>query len=142
MKAYQITLFIFFFNMMVAMYSQVPIFGSYGYENLTVTEGVMVYGLDNRSNVTSVSLAYDSEFLNVTSGFEGYSPTDRGDIGMLEGIVMVFEAFANATVLLPFFLENLGVPTLLRLPLTAGSWFAYIVGLVQFLLGSGWETMK
>jgi hypothetical protein len=142
MQAYKIALGLFMFNWIFCMFSAVPFWGS-AYDlgsPISLTEGVYTYEI-NTTNETFAP-GYFEEVLNITTDFVNYQPTDIANIGLLEAVLMVISAFAKSTALLPLFMSELGIPLLLNLPITAGVWFTYGWGLLQFVRGMGDKSMR
>lgn len=141
MKAYTIAMFLFLMNLSFAMFSGTGILGSAYADSVAVSEGVYNYTL-NATNA-SPALGYDEEMIGYADQFQDYEPTDLESAGGLLGaIIMVITAIANSTALLPFFLNNLGMPDLFNAILTGGCWFCYGYGILQFVTNRADKTMR
>lgn len=114
MKFYQIALFIFVFNASVSVLNSANVFGAY------IT--------DDPQWMQNLNTKFDT---NST-----YSINPEAVFGdFILGLRILIEALGNATILLPFFLSQLGVPAELNTVLTAGTWLTYAVALAQFFSG-------
>lgn len=146
MQAYKIALYLFLFNYALCFFSGVQFFGSAYTTPPTIEEGVYSYGVNDSafgglSNETFVP-GHDPALLNITQDFIDYQPNDLTNIGLLGAIALAINALANSTALLPLFLAELGIPTILNLMITGGCWFAYGWGVLQFVRGVGDRTIR
>jgi len=144
MQAYKIAMFLLAVNWMFALFSAgTPLFGSLFETPVNVVEGVYTYEIKAPPANESLVPGYDESLVqNSTAGFTDYQPTDVTGPGLIEGILMVFTAFMHATALLPFFLNQLGVPGSINVMVTGGCWLVYGFGIVQFVRGVGSKTME
>ena len=110
MKIYQIAMFVFAFNASLSILNSMNIFGTYIPHN----QGLLSYNYSD----------YNSQ-IGITDYLAFFT----------KGFSIFIEAILNSTVLLPFFLSQLGVPPALNVVITAGTWLVYGIGLVQFLSG-------
>jgi|Deesub1362B_J571_1020462.scaffolds.fasta_scaffold00704_6 hypothetical protein len=116
MKFYEIALFVFLFNLSLGILNSHALFGGgYIQHDTKWQEDVQIRGGD------------------IQSSYEINPSMIFGDF--IAGLQLFFIAIANATVLLPFFLSQLGVPLSLNGTITAGTWFTYVVGIAQFISG-------
>lgn len=143
MKAYTIAMFLFLMNLTFAMFSGSSFLGGAYPGAVTVPEGVYNYTLDP-TNTTNASpaLGYDEGVLSYADQFQDYQPTDIDTGGVLGAILMVISAIANSTALLPFFLNNLGMPPEFNALLTGGCWFCYGYGILQFVTNRQDRSMR
>lgn len=117
MKFYQIALFIFLFNLSLSILNGMNVLGQQYIQHDTKWNK-SVEQIGNATNEASYTI-------NPTFIF--------GDFIM--GLRLFTQAIGNATVLLPFFLSQLGVPKPLIVTLTGGTWFVYTIGILQFVSG-------
>ena len=144
MRAYTIALYLFLFNMAVAMFTGTPLFG-------TALEGAvqwsgngtgnLTYNLTGPYNFTGanqslVILPVDQNF-SAMGNMSGYRPGGMTEFNFFDGILMVATAIWRSTVYLPWFLGEMGFPSSIYYPLAMGVWFVYAFGTVQFLTGRG-----
>ena len=114
MKFYQIALFIFVFNASISVLNSANIFGAY-----IVHDTQWMQDLNTKFDTNNT-----------------YSVNPAAVFGdFIKGLKIILEAIGNATILLPFFLTQLGVPAELKVVLTAGTWLTYAIAIGQFLAG-------
>jgi len=116
MKFYHIALYIFCFNLGISILNGVDVFGNYIQHDTEWAESVQEIGEESNQ------AAYE---VNPTYIF--------GDF--IKGLQLFGRAVGNATILLPFFLTQLGVPDQLAGAITSGSWLTYGIGILQFVSG-------
>lgn len=142
MKAYQIALFLFSFNLILCYFTANPFLGSAYPDGVYAAEGSFNYTL-SVSNETSVALGYDEDMINYSeSNLKGYEPSALDIAGILGGVLALIGAILNSTLLLPFFLNNFGFDAMTITVLTGIVWFVYFYGIVQFVTGRGDRTMR
>jgi len=143
MQAYKIALFLFMLNWTLAMFAGTPFFGSaLDIGNLSISEGVYTWSIDGGGiNESDIVPGHDSETLNLSGEFKDYQPEDIGALGLLGAVTMFITAVVKSTALLPFFLDEIGIPLILNMMITAGSWMTYGYAIVQFIRGIGGKTI-
>jgi len=126
MKIYQIALVIFLFNLSLSMLNEMHIFDYSIPADKNWSKKIEEIGQGVNKSASGESGTISNPFkIDVTMIF--------GDF--ITGLKILIASISNATVMLPYFLEKLGVPSALRTVLTAATWFAYAIGTLQFISG-------
>ena len=116
MKFYQIALYLFIFNLSLSIVNSLGVFDVWIQPDTNWQKDV---------NLTGHQINQSSYNINPTMIF--------GDFIM--GLRVFVQSVGNATILLPFFLNQMGVPPSMRDAITAIVWFSYVVGIIQFVSG-------
>ena len=138
-QAYKIALMLCALSVVVQVFAAMPFFGSAFMDmdynsTINTTDGANFTYTWDPANSTYV-MAYDANITNFTSNFSAYQPTGLTEPGIIEILTMFITALWNSTVYLPFYLNNLGVPTAWALIITCPVWFVYGAGLFQIVRG-------
>lgn len=134
LKAYQIGMFLFILNLSVMMLAEMPLFGSAYMDSgfTTNMSGNWSYTYDPANN--QYYLAYDSGLVSTVNATD-YMMTNLDEASILDALVLFGRALYNATVFLPWYLENLGLPFAISIIISAPVWFSYIACVVQIIRG-------
>ena len=118
MKAYAIALFLFIFNLALALISDLQLFTM-----LAVDPAPAIY------------FGYDQQLITDAAGYSNLSVTGLDTIDILGLIGTMIGAIMNATVGLPILLLNLGVPPIMNAIITLPTYYTYIAAVVQMATG-------
>jgi hypothetical protein len=116
MRAYTMALWIFVFNMALALVTQLQVFSVLG-------------------GGAPVTFLYDQDLISAAGNFTSVSPDGLETINMLAMLVTFVQIIVNSTVLIPFMLSSLGVPTVIIPIISLPCYYAYLAAVVQLVTG-------
>lgn len=134
-KAYTVALFLLALNVTIMMLTQFPLFGSAFNSDITTQldrAGNFTYTYNSTNN--EYYLAYDSGLIEAVD-FSDMQMSGIADINVLEILIMFGNALVNATIFLPFFLSNIGIPVVINTAICSIVWFVYGAGILQIIRG-------
>ena len=133
-KGYQIAMFMLVLSLSVSLMSEMALFGSaYTGEGFTTNmSGNWTYTFDPENN--QYYLASDDGLI-ANVNYSDFQMTGLDEASILDVLIMFGRALYNATLYLPWFLQNLGIPAGLSALITAPVWFAYGAAVLQIVRG-------
>jgi len=142
MQAYKIALAVLVFNVVVATLAMpgTSPFGAAFPDLVYVDNGSAVNFTYSYMPNGSYVAVYDSNFTNQSTAMQDMEIGGFDDLGILNAVMVMITAFANATVLLPLFIMSFGIPTVWAVMLTTPIWMVYGWGIVQTALRWGGES--
>lgn len=137
-KGYQIAMFMLVLSLSVSLMSEMTLFGSaYTGEGFTTNmSGNWTYTFDPENN--QYYLASDDGLI-ANVNYSDFQMTGLDEASILDVLIMFGRALYNATLYLPWFLQNLGIPAGLSALITAPVWFAYGAAVLQIVRGVVFE---
>lgn len=118
MKAYSISLYLFILNIAFSLIVNLQIFTMMG-----------------GGTTDPILIGYDQNMIAAAEQYSNITVTGLDTIDMVGMLLNFISAVLNATVLLPFFLAELGVPQFLNILIVAPVWYCYLAALVQLTTG-------
>jgi len=118
MKAYAIALFLFIFNLALALITDLQIF------TMLATDPA-----------PAIYFGYDQQLITDAAAYGNLSVTGLETLDILGFIGTMLGAIVNATVGLPILLTNLGVPPIMNANITLPTYYTYIAAVVQMATG-------
>lgn len=118
MKAYAIALFLFIFNLALALITDLQIF------TMLATDPA-----------PAIYFGYDQQLITDAAAYGNLSVTGLETLDILGFIGTMLGAIVNATVGLPILLLNLGVPPIMGAIITLPTYYTYIAAVVQMATG-------
>ena len=118
MKAYAIALFLFIFNLALALITDLQIF------TMLATDPA-----------PAIYFGYDQQLITDAAAYGNLSVTGLETLDILGFIGTMLGAIVNATVGLPILLTNLGVPPIMNAIITLPTYYTYIAAVVQMATG-------
>lgn len=126
MKVYEIVLFIFLINIMIALANATFLFN--------------VHLVPNQEFINTINNTYqNASFYDSPVSQEGF----LGDFwGVLKSIGYFATIFAVGVAFPGYVLIQFGVPVTIALIISVPVWFLYVVGFIQLIRGAGFEGMS
>lgn len=117
MQAYKMSLYLFILNLVFGALINLQIF-------------TMLSGTTN-----PILIGYDQTIIDTANNWQNTSISGLDTLDMIGFLGMFFQAILNATLLLPFFLMELQIPSWLALLITAPVWYTYLAAIIQMATG-------
>lgn len=142
MQAYKIALAVLCFNIVMTALAT-PGLSPFGaaFPDLEYTDGgsLVNYTWKYTPNGSYV-LVYDTNLTNTSSSLQNVEVGGFDDFSLLAAVVLFVSVMLNSTILLPLFIESMGVPTIYAWMVTAPIWMVYGWGVIQMALRWGGES--
>ena len=117
MQAYKMSLYLFILNLAFGSLINLQIF--------TMLSGT----------TDPILIGYDQSIIDTANNWQNTSISGLDTLDMIGFLGMFFQAILNATLLLPFFLMELQLPSWLALLITAPVWYTYLAAIIQMATG-------
>lgn len=117
MQAYKMSLYLFILNLVFGALINLQIF--------TMLSGT----------TDPILIGYDQSIIDTANNWQNTSISGLDTLDMIGFLGMFFQAILNATLLLPFFLIELQIPSWLALLITAPVWYTYLAAIIQMATG-------
>jgi len=117
MQAYKMSLYLFILNLVFGALINLQIF--------TMLSGT----------TDPILIGYDQTIIDTANNWQNTSISGLDTLDMIGFLGMFFQAILNATLLLPFFLMELQIPSWLALLITAPVWYTYLAAIIQMATG-------
>lgn len=117
MQAYKMSLYLFILNLVFGALINLQIF--------TMLSGT----------TDPILIGYDQTIIDAANNWQNTSISGLDTLDMIGFLGMFFQAILNATLLLPFFLMELQIPSWLALLITAPVWYTYLAAIIQMATG-------
>ena len=117
MQAYKLSLYLFILNLVFGALINLQIF--------TMLSGT----------TDPILIGYDQTIIDTANNWQNTSISGLDTLDMIGFLGMFFQAILNATLLLPFFLMELQIPSWLALLITAPVWYTYLAAIIQMATG-------
>lgn len=117
MQAYKMSLYLFILNLVFGALINLQIF--------TMLSGT----------TDPILIGYDQSIIDTANNWQNTSISGLDTLDMIGFLGMFFQAILNATLLLPFFLMELQIPSWLALLITAPVWYTYLAAIIQMATG-------
>lgn len=117
MQAYKMSLYLFILNLVFGALINLQIF--------TMLSGT----------TDPILIGYDQAIIDTANNWQNTSISGLDTLDMIGFLGMFFQAILNATLLLPFFLMELQIPSWLALLITAPVWYTYLAAIIQMATG-------
>lgn len=116
MKAYSVSLFLICFNLALSVLVNLQVF----------TMG---------TDAAPVVFGYDAAIIEETMGFLDITIAGLDVIDLVTGLATFIQAILNATFLLPYFLQQFGIPAWAIPLVVVPTAYTYLAAIVQLLTG-------
>lgn len=117
MQAYKMSLYLFILNLVFGALINLQIF--------TMLSGT----------TDPILIGYDQTIIDTANNWQNTSISGLDTLDMIGFLGMFFQAILYATLLLPFFLMELQIPSWLALLITAPVWYTYLAAIIQMATG-------
>jgi hypothetical protein len=141
MRAYTFALYNMMANILLFTLTAFPLFGV-ALSGTVIWSGANGTGtyeyVDNAtynfttSNGSVMVLPHDPALIN-SSNVSNFSPTGVGDIDLFNGVILIATQFWKLTAFTGWLLYALGFHLYVYMALTAGQYFVYVFGIIQFV---------
>jgi len=119
MKFYNIALFVFIFNLVLAMLNSLAL--------------TTAYAVPSEAWQINTNITYTGSGLSSTALVFG---------DFVKALGWFIDAFAKATILLPELIKSFGFPDIIAWVISSAVWFVYLAGIIQFVSGRSFGAIQ